>query len=957
MNSFSPSSNQSSGITKLEKSLADAQLKMNNNFVQQPNICPSPIPKNNVSIPSDPSSLSSSIEKNHESKNDFINTKFKNQREMIIQLQTQINSFISFINAECCQNFDSLDSCAKFISQYFKSATQMKQMQDLYVSEKVENESLNSQIVSLRNDYKSEHKKTKKLMTLLKQLREYSKQQDSQIVCQSSKINELNLKLSRQNSTQVEFPLKNISIETSFPITQIENLLKRQSDEIQLLSKQRNLLLKNYQILDRLYNSKLISSINSLKSSEPKNNEIIPKTKTKTFNQCFTQTDHFLTQFTNQNQNGIYYVQENSNNISNNERRQVNDHSEELLGTVFSILQSIAVSTPNGSSKKDELITEIARINRYLDDHSITVKRPDINFLNIINDNELTNSPLYDIFVCIVNILNIMINIESQAAKPLVVEDSELKLANVELKTELGKLQKQLCEILKCKPPQILSRISEIVKKEKKYKKQVKETQNQAKFLTVETQKLEKEVITNRNNQLKDKKHFTQAATKILDDISDSIQKQTEEYERQISNLGKRLDEAKSNVIKLKEQTQQEKLNHKKIIEDKNKLIKQKNDELQKFNTMKQIELREKDELISRLNNKIDTLHTKYSDEKTQNKDFQEELNALNQERDTIFLALNTQNQKLAQEIEKLKIEKDNEIQSLTDSMKEKVCQFELTNEKILRENSKEKAVSQTYKMKLEEATRQIQLEKNHFIAKISTISLNAQNSIESYKEQFMTILNKICQKLNLKNNYSNESDFNQIENFVPQIYHKIDQLSGNNFILDDAIMARNRLNLSSDESIVDVIAKYENQLILQEKQNSHQNEQNGSKMRKLELKLESAENATKRANEWRFWSSSILKNIKGNYDPNMPEMLARKEIEEVVWISLREKASLQRIELLKRQKFILKNYAEFLDPLAKWNYKVKSVRPLALVIIFSKRLMKMSGTMPLQMALRDQNL
>ena len=118
MNSFSPSSNQSSGITKLEKSLADAQLKMNNNFVQQPNICPSPIPKNNVSIPSDPSSLSSSIEKNHESKNDFINTKFKNQREMIIQLQTQINSFISFINAECCQNFDSLDSCAKFISQY-----------------------------------------------------------------------------------------------------------------------------------------------------------------------------------------------------------------------------------------------------------------------------------------------------------------------------------------------------------------------------------------------------------------------------------------------------------------------------------------------------------------------------------------------------------------------------------------------------------------------------------------------------------------------------------------------------------------------------------------------------------------------------------------------------------------------------------------------------------------------
>ena len=51
-----------------------------------------------------------------------------------------------------------------------------------------------------------------------------------------------------------------------------------------------------------------------------------------------------------------------------------------------------------------------------------------------------------------------------------------------------------------------------------------------------------------------------------------------------------------------------------------------------------------------------------------------------------------------------------------------------------------------------------------------------------------------------------------------------------------------------------------------------------------------------------------------------------------------------------------LKNYYEFLDPVSKWNYRVKSVRPLALVAIFAKRLMKMSGTLPLQMAIRDSN-
>lgn len=951
MQSFSPSSNQSSGITKLEKSLADAQLKMNH-FVQQPNIYSTPIPVNSPSIPSDPSSLSSSIDKNLQTPSNYMNIKYQNQKEISIQLQTQINSFISFINAECEQSFDSLDSCAKFISQYFKNAVQMKQMQDLYVSEKVENESLNSQIQSLKNDYKIEHKKTKKLMELLKQLREYSKQQDSQIACQASEINELKIKLSKQQSTQVEFPLKNISIETNFPINQLKNLLKNQADDIQILSKQRDLLFRSYQKLDKLFNSQLLTAINSVKHVEPEKIEFTPNEQAKVYQESYTQTDQIPRQFNKNAPKGQFYSSEDGTDI------KTQNHCEEILGTVFSILQSIAVSTPARNDKREELISEIACINRYLDDHSIEIKRPDIQFLNMINDEELKKSPLYDTFVCIVNILNILINIENRKPKTVLVEDSELKLTNIELKTELNKLQSQLCEILQCKPPQILSKVASIVKKEKKIIKELKETKNQTKVLCDETKKLEKDVILNRSNQLKDKKRFSQAATKMIDEITESLQKQTEKYEDQISQLGKRLDEAKLNVIKLKEQTQQEKLNHKKIIEDKNKLIKQRNEEMQKFCRMREIELKEKDDLISRLNSKIESLHTKYSDEKSQNRDFQEELNSLNQERDSIFLALNTKNKELAREIDQLRTEKDIEIQKLTEMMKDKIFQFEMTNEKILRENSKEKAASQTLKMKLEESNRQIQLEKNHFEAKLAAISLKAQNNVECFKEKFVSILTKIGNKLNLQiqNNQQKCLYENQIDTFVPQIYKKIEKLAENEFILNDAIQARSRLNIPSNESIVDIIVNYENQLVCQSRTNSQRFEQSDSKLRRLEQKLELAENNAKKANDWRFWSSSILKNIKDNYDPNIPDLLARKEIEDVVWISLREKASFQRIELLRRQKFILKNYYEFLDPVSKWNYRVKSVRPLALVAIFAKRLMKMSGTLPLQMAIRDSN-
>ena len=58
----------------------------------------------------------------------------------------------------------------------------------------------------------------------------------------------------------------------------------------------------------------------------------------------------------------------------------------------------------------------------------------------------------------------------------------------------------------------------------------------------------------------------------------------------------------------------------------------------------------------------------------------------------------------------------------------------------------------------------------------------------------------------------------NQIEVFVSRIYHKIDQLSENFFILDDALQARNRLNLSSQESIVDIVVNYENQILNQQR-------------------------------------------------------------------------------------------------------------------------------------------
>lgn len=907
---------QSPELAKLGKSLMDARKRVENIIPRQND---SQSPQSNPSIPSDPDSLSSSVTpvKN------LANIQFEQLKEKNDSLQTQVTSFLAFVNLHCGQNLSSLDSCAQFVAQYFKPVNQLKQLQESYISVKMENESYQNQISDLKKELKQTKKKESKLKVLLKQLREYTNNLESQMASQQAEINELNLTISKQSPSQVKFPVKKISIDNQYPIHQIEEIIENQAKQIQILCEQRNKMITNYQILDQILNSNILKGFSKSNANQKIEKPIKPVYRS---HRCI-QTDPI---FTNEDKNNYF---------------------EDILSSVFCALQDIAISMPNSNDKKPDILREVANINRYLDDHSIQLKKPDLHFLSIMNDEELKKSPLFDTFAAIVNILNIIINMERNEPKTKFIEDPELKQSNVELCRELSGLQNALCQLFECKTIDILKKAAEIVEKEKSQSIHLKRLEKQTRALSNEVKQLEMDVVDHKKQQQKDRKEFSRIATKMLDDITESINEQLEKNENQIVALNNKLESAKLMMQDLIEENKQQKLNNKKIIETKEKLMKQREIENMNFIQLKEIELKEKDELIQQLQEKIEELCEKYSKEKTLKKEFKNELNQLNNERENVFSTLTEKNQTLKSEIEELKTGNENKIQMIQNSMKNKLNDIEKVNERILRDYSKEKAMGQTLKMKLDEARRQVQLEKDHYNAKLSAMNLNLQNSYNELKEKYLSALIQIGE------NFDVPFQQNCEDQFMVDLLTKVEFFTQNKNILKDAMEARTMLVISSNETIVESIALLQNQLFEEKEKQSNEISQHQKEIKGLQKKIEMYQNASQKNNEWKIWSLSVLKQLKDSVDPSIPEVVIRKQIEEILWSSLHEKAAIRKTNLLRREKELLKNYSEFLEPVTKWNHKVKSARPLIIVSLFAKRLMKMSGTIPLSLAIRSRNL
>ncbi|OHT11554.1 hypothetical protein TRFO_18904 [Tritrichomonas foetus] len=940
---FSPISNASSGISALETNLQNAQMRMNhfpenyqinsnlNSHVYSPR-------KNNISIPSDPSSLSSSID-NQQQPRGYANIKSQKQKEVINHLEIQIKSFISFVNAECGQNFDDLDSVGRFVVEYFKPVGQLKKLQEKLTFEKMENESLHIQLDDSKKEIKKHQKKEKELMLALKQLREYTKTQESEVAKQCSEINRLKLKVSKNQTFPVEFPVKNINVENNFPLNQIESLINQQANEIANLSEQRNTMIKNYQILESL--TKIPYEV----PKPVKIEKIEPVSLNLQDNGAQTET---IPQPKQQNTNQKQNIQ--------------NKHNEEILSAVYNCLQSVVasslptsmnsnsneISSASSSDLKYLLLTQITKINRYIDDHSICIQKPDLQFLNIINDEDLKETPLFDAFTAVVNILNIILSLEKEP-KTVLVEDQELKQRHEDVKSELIVLQNQLCSLLKCKQPNIISKLTTTLDNTRKLRNEYKLIQNQVRSLTHDVQSFEDFIKNLKQKHKRDEKRFTHLAKKLLDDLTVSIERQMNNYNDLIKKLNYKIDSTKVAVFKLKEQMKQEKLNTEKIIESKNAMLQNKTSELERIYHLREIETKEKDEIISLQQKKVDSLNEKLSQQKHNNQNFQDELDTLNNERDTVFSKLMAKNKKLSGEIEKQKKEKFEEIENLRKIMQEKLNDIEKRNQFLISENSKSKASEQTMKMRIEEINRQLQLEKNHFDAKVSLMTAKAQHTVDNIRSEFIGILSEIASKLGIE--YDTNST--QLTTAVTTVLEKLDEKMKNEPFLQDALSARSYYGIPPNQSLLDIIQKCNNDIAAQKKELDSYEEEKDNEFGKMKKELLQLQNASQRANEWRFWSISLLKQIKDIVDPNYPEKLARKEIEEILLFSLREKSTIQKLDCLRREKSIIKNYYHFLEPSTRWKWNVKSARPIIIAVICAKRIIRQSGTLPVSQVYR----
>ena len=926
MFSLSPTSHASPGIARLESSFSNSPFRRNPYGDN--------IKLKNKSIPSDPSSLSSLD--NQQSPAGYADLKFRKQKELTDQLTIQIKSFISFVNSECGQNLNTLDECGNFITEYFKPISKLKKLEKLCANEQKKNDLLKSNIEKLKKECVRLKNEEKELVNSLKEQKEISKQQETRIAYQEAKINKLKLKLSKSQTFPVEFPIQDVKINNKIPLDKIEALLQTQSNEINSLTEQRNTMVKNFQLLNNLIDIPI----------ELPNKKEVEKIVPKTIN------------LANQSIQTEFDTKDKKNN---KEEKANNSSNDEVLTVIYSCLQSLTSAVPVGSDKRTVLLNQISRINRYLDDNGICIQKPDLRFLDIINDENLKKTPLYDPFVAIVNILNVVLDLEKEP-KTIMVEDKEMIQRHDDMRSELLSLQNQLCQILKCQQPDIIKKSSRIVSSYHKVKSELRNVMDQSRKLTNEVKKLESFVRGKTNDQF----DFYSYANTLMEKIEESFNNKTKEYQYKLNRLNRKIDIVKGSFLKLKEQLIQERLNNRHITENRNENVKQKKLEMERLIKMKNLEMKEKDKIIALQDKQIESLNTRLFKRKNENKDFQEELDQLNNERDRIFQSLVAKNKKLSEAIEQQNSDRINEIESLKQSMQEKLEVIEGNNKKLILENSRLKAAEQTTKVTIEELTRQLQLERDHFNAKTKALIEKGNNCHEVTNANFIKIISEIASNLGL--DLSNENDIQEnklklistdsnntfnLPSAVEKINSKIETLINNEPILQDAFETRKKFCISPKASLIDIFNNYIHEIESQKKEYTAEIENKSQHINALSKELEIKSGVIQRLNEWRTWCLSVLKNIKTTIDPNIPDKLARKEIEDILLYSIRDQSIFIKLDILRKEKLLIKNYSVFLNPLSKWKHQIKSIRPLLLVVLYAKRLQKLSGTVPFSQALR----
>lgn len=291
-----------------------------------------------------------------------------------------------------------------------------------------------------------------------------------------------------------------------------------------------------------------------------------------------------------------------------------------------------------------------------------------------------------------------------------------------------------------------------------------------------------------------------------------------------------------------------------------------------------------------------------------------------------------------------------NETRIKKDEAEKEIASYSDYKQSLQRQNASLIISERTLKLKLEN-------ERKAFDMKESSLKMSLQNQLS---KETSIVSDELMQLRILLSNIS-EKYFgfsihpNTEIQKLKQMFNNAVEIKFNSKeyrTVNDVLKLREKLNINEKVSISDFVQEINEKLNLQEKLIQNANEKNDSLSKENEkLKQECVKaDIFKRENlSWKEWSRSLLRQFYPSTTNESPIETTKSQIEEIMLSSVSQRRLLNKIDLLRKEKILLKTRTQLVLPQKpKTHYNIqsksssitiKSIRPILLALTCAHRI------------------
>ena len=668
------------------------------------------------------------------------------------------------------------------------------------------------------------------------------------------------------------------------------------------------------------------------------------------------------------------------------------------LDSAYRFLRNAANSRPLSEHDKTSILTECVRLGKYLEEHQVTLpdysifNPTDLNtpakvarvFTDLVSEESLQESPLrelYTLFMCLTQVNSILMhNIEAneqfvKEAQRLKAQEQDQRemLTNLEhwknrhtiVYNTLAPLFKQYVKSDDCSFEEMAEKFvtafnnGEISCKEReRLNANVDDLTNQLDILQKTIEAQDKQIV-------RDRKQFCKRADALADEIQMQVTEEKAAHEQEnrqlqalVSKLQAELKESQA-MYQQFSQSAGKRLKKRKevlrVLTDETGTLRSRAAELQATVSELAAENSKLNDQLQETNEQLASASEDARLQKEKKKNYKSRLLEEEKKNNATLSELLKRNSDLSNKytgwVSNLESEnRELKEQILKTSEESKTLQE--SKQEIRAVNAQLQAQNRSLHLKVDSLTHALERERNAVVVKQNAISAAKNAKCDRELEKLKSLVDR-CRDVMIKllqQEFHMEGYGTTTDDLITAVNLAIGKRSSEQFLFEDIKRVRRIFDLSPDQSVAELFQRTRNELETL-KESSTAMEAENKRLRNnntvVTKQNEELKQVKSQADNWLLWARSLLRQLSASASTSMSCEDVRYALEEAVLSSIGHDTMRRKLETLRAEKQLLKS--ERIRSVPVSHQKISSIRPAIVALIFAKRLVEISGSLPMR--------